>query len=267
MEDNLSFETTTLCIGFAEPSLWNLRLGPAIRNRLRRLQIRCGDVVDTKALVSCIALRRGAHVEIDHLGSNVTLGAIFSVVSTTHLSNLSSPTFMKYHSKCQFLRLSGPNGISSFKSPGDPEDPFAELPLLPIALTDIREFCLVHHNWERAPSLKLTMFKTSNLPALGVLAVDCKTSICALLFLLFAYPSSPSLKTLAFLDCNIAEGFVKELRRFVSNRKNTTSVWFHHVVSVNSNGISPSVASVEALGKNVSIVDVRMSKGLPTDPA
>jgi len=56
------------------------------------------------------------------------------------------------------------------------------------------------------------------------------------------------LKTLAFLDFGITEGFIAELAQFASNRKNTTSATLHHVVIINSaNGQVPGVTSVKRL--------------------
>jgi len=267
LKENRSLEIATLSIGFLEPSLRSSRLATAIESRLRHLSIRCDDAMDGKALVSGIALQRGARLEIDHRSSNATLSGILSGVPATNLSNLSSPTFMECQSYCQFIRLLGPHGVFSFKCLHGPEDPFVEFPLLPFTFTTIRELRLTHRRSERAPSpLKPTVFHPSFLPALEALAVSCETSLSHLFSVLFSNPSSsPSLKTLAFLDCNLTEDFMDELMRFASNRRNTTSARLHRVVIVNSKGKLPSIASVDALGKHVPVVDVRMSKELPKD--
>ena len=267
LKENRSLETATLSIGFAEPSLRSSRLATAIENRLRCLSIRCDEALDGRALVSSIVLQRGARLEIDHRSSNATLSGILSGVPATNLSNLSSPTFMECQSYCRLIRLLGPHGVFSFKCLHGPEDPFAEFPLLPLTLTTIREFRLVHRRSERALSpLKPTVFQPSFFPALETLAVNCETSVSYLFSVLFSNPSSPpSLKTLAFFDCNLTEDFMEELMRFASSRKNTTSARLHRVVIVNSKGKLPGFASIDALGKHVPVVDVRMSKELPKD--
>jgi len=268
LKENQLLETATLNIGFAEPSLRSSRLGTAIESRLRYLSIRCNDQMDGKALISGIALQRGAHLEIDHTNTNGTLRDILSGVSVKHLSNLSSPTFMECQSYCRSIRLLGPNGVFSFKSLHGPEDPFSELPLPFLTLANVREFHLVHRRSELAPYLKPTVFHPSFLPALETLALNCETSVSHFFSILFSNPSSsPSLKTLAFLDCNLTEDFMEELTEFASNRKNTASARLHRVVIINPKGKFPSIASIETLGKNVQVVDVRMGKEFTKDLA
>ena len=221
--------------------------------------------MDGKALISGIALQRGAHLEFSHSGSNVTPRGILSGVSTKHLSNLSSPTFIECKSYCRSIRLLGPNGGFLFRCLNGPEDPISEL--LPLRLTDVREFRLIHRRSERATSpLRPTVFRPSLFPALETLAVSCDTDVSYLFFTMFSsLSSSPSLKTLAFLDCNLTEDFLEELRQFASDRKSTASAQLYRVVIVNSKGELPSVSSIDALEKHVPVVDVRMGKEFPKD--
>ena len=269
LKENQLLETATLGIGFAEPSLRSSKLGTAVESRLRYLSIHCNDSMDCKALISGIALQRGAHLEIDLTSTNGTLEGILSGVSVKHLSNLSSPTFMECQSYCRSIRLLGPNGVFSFKSLHGPEDPFSELPLPSLTLTNVREFHLVHRRSELAPfPLKPAVFHPSFFPALETLALNCETSVSHFFSILFSNPSSsPSLKTLAFLDCNLTEDFMEELTKFASNRKNTTSARLHRVVIINPKGKFPSIASIDTLEKNVPVVDVRMGKEFPKDLA
>jgi len=108
------------------------------------------------------------------------------------------------------------------------------------------------------------VIRPSFFPALETLAVDYGANMSCLLFALFSNPSSsPSLKTLAFLDCNLTDGFLEELARFASGRKNTPSAPLHRVVIVDSEGNRPGIASVDALEKHVPVVDIRMGEELP----
>jgi hypothetical protein len=267
LKDNPSLETVTLSIGFTEASLRSSKPDAVVETQLRYLSIRCIDEADGKALISGIALRRGARLEITHSGTNPTLRGILSGVSPKHLANLPSPTFMECQSYCRSIRLLGPNGVFSFKCLLGPEDPLSELPLPPLSLTNVREFRLLHRRAEQAPSpLKPTVFHPSSFPAIETLAVSCETSVSHLLSNLFSNPAaSPSLKTLAFLDCNITEVFVKELELFASNREDTTSARLHRVVIVHPKAKFPSIASIDALGKHVPVVDVRLGKEFPKD--
>ena len=267
LKENPSLETATLGIGFAESSLRSSQPDVVVETQLRYLSIRCLNSADGKALISGIALQRGARLEIIHSGTNPTLNGILSGISPKHLANLSSPTFMECQSYCRSTRLLGPNGVFSFKCLLGPEDPFSELPLPPFSLTSVRDFRLLHRRSEQAPSpLKPTVFHPLLFPAIETLAVSCETSISHLLSILFSNPaSSPSLKTLAFLDCNITEDFIKELEQFASNRKDTTSARLYRVVIVHPKAKFPSVASIDALAKHIPVVDVRLGREFPKD--
>jgi len=58
---------------------------------------------------------------------------------------------------------------------------------------------------------------------------------------------------------------MEELTLFASARKYTTSARLRRVVIVDSGGKFPSAASIDALEKQVPIVDIRRGKELPTD--
>ena len=268
LKENPSLETVTLGIGFAEASLRSTRLSAAIETQLRHLSIR-GNAMDSKAIISGIAFQRGTRLEINHQSSDAfgTLSGILSGIPAKQLSNLLSPTFMECQSYCRSIRLLGPSGDLLFKCLHGPEDPFSELHLLPLTLTNVRELRIVHCRSGMAPSpLKPTVFHPSSLSALETLAVNCETSVSHLFSTLFSNPSSsPSLKTLAFLDCNLTEDFMEELMKFALNRKGTTSARLHRVVIVNSKGKLPTITSVDALGKHVPVVDARMGKEFPKD--
>jgi hypothetical protein len=267
LKENRSLETAILGVGFAKRSLRRSKLDAPIENQLRHLSIRCAYSVDGKALISGIALQRGAHLDILHTGVDHTLSGVLSGVSLEHLANITSPTFVECQSDCRSLRLLGPNGDFFFKSSQGPEGPFSELSQLPLSFASVREFRLVHRGPKKASSpLEPLMFHPPSLPSIEAFAVNCETNVSYLLFELFSNPfSCPSLKTLAFLDCDISEDFVEELGRFVSNRMATGAARLDRVVIVHSKGKLPSAVSVAALGLLVPVVDVRTAKELPKD--
>jgi hypothetical protein len=266
LDENRSLERATLEIRFTHPSLrvpWLRRV--ANMNQLRRLSIRGGDAMNTRALISSIALQPGAHLEIACDDTNARLNDILSGIPAAQLPNLVSPTCMGYQSCSRIIRLFGPNGSFSFENPPSLDDPFAELPLLP--LTDIQELHLRHRKVKegsRPPNL--LVFRSPSFPALTTLAVDCETNISHLFSYLFSNRSPPlPLKTLAFLDCDLTASFMEKLARFASNRKRATSVRLHRIVIVNSKGNLPSVASIDALEKHVPVVHAQVGEKLPTD--
>jgi len=255
LEENHSLERASLEIAFEEPSLRHSRRQDPIGNRLQLLSISCHNATDSRALLSAIALRRGAALEIY---CNAKLIKILSGVSVTHLQNLSSPTFMEYQTLPRTIRLVGPDGSFLFDGYSISENPFQEFPLLP--LDSIREFRLEHYTRSTHAELHLSSF-----PSLEVLAIDGTDSGVPLSTVL-PDPASSSLKTLAFLNCAITEGFVGELVRFASCCEKRTLASLHRVVIIDSSDEQlPSVASIARLRKYVPAVEVREGRELPKD--
>jgi len=261
LEKNRSLQSATLCVSFVDPSLCSSQRRSPIRNRLQHLTISCNHVIDVQALISNIALQRGAHLHIFYRNVDAGLKEILTGISTTHLLNLPSPTSIKYETYPRCIQLSGPKG--GFSYTGIPEDTFTEFPLLPLA--NVREFRLIHRRSWKTPHLSPMTHHLSFFPSLETLAVECETSIPQLSTLLSNPSSPPSLTTLAFLNCNLSDRFMEELTRFASDRKNTASARLHHVVIVDSGGKFPSAASIDGLETQVPIVDIRRGKKLPTN--
>ena len=270
LEGNRLLTRADIRIRFIEPSLRSSRRRAAIESRLHRLRIVCYDMMDGKALVSSIALPKGAELEVDfRRGFCIDMGVndFLSDISTTHLSNLQSPTFMQYHvHTTRVIHLFGPNGTASFIGDSYLDPLFVEFPRLP--LTNIRRFHLDTYGWELIrPSPGHRVFHhLSSFPALETFTVGSETDLLRLLSPLLSNPSaSPSLKTLGFEGCLLTEGFMEGLIRFASDRKNTTSAWICHVVIADPEGEFPSDASIKALEECVPVVDVRIATELPMD--
>ena len=265
LEQNRSLERATLDIRFTGPSLRQSRRQIAIQNRLQHLSIPCNNPMNAQALISNIALRRGAHLEISSLDQNTGLNDILSDISTSHLSNLPSPTFLEYRSYPRNIRLHGRHGGFSFSCSPYSGIPFVEFPLLP--LTAVREFRFEHHTPGRLrSSLSPPVFDPSLFPSLETLAVECDTDVLHFLSALLPNPSAlPSLKTLAFLNCVITEDFMEKLTKYAYDRGDTTLARLYQIVIVQKDGGFPSAASIHALGRRVPVVDVRFGTKLPMD--
>jgi len=262
LEANHSLQSATLWVSFVEPSLRRSQRRSPIRNRLQHLSISCINVLEVRALISNIALQRGAHLEIKYYLMSEGLNRILTGISTKHLSNFPSPTSIEYDIQPRRIRLFGPNGRFSFDSTLI-TDLFMEFPLLPLA--SVREFRLIHTKLVGRFHLNHVTDHLSLFPSLHTLAIECKTGIPYLSTLLSNLSFPPSLTTLAFLNCDLSERFMEELTRFASDRKTTTLARLHHVVIVDSGGKFPSDASIDALEKQVPVVDVRRGKKLPAD--
>ena len=265
LEENCSLERVNLYIRFTNPALRSSRRRVPIGNRLQSLTIISRDAMDGNALISNIALQRGAQLEITLYDRNAGLNDLLSIISKAHLSNLKSPTHMRFNPSPRNIQLLGPNGSFSFKRYNAPEAPFESFPLH--HLTNIRSFYLMRYTLESDKcSVESMAFPPSSLPALETFIIEYEFTTSHLFSELFLNPSSsPSLNTLAFLNCYLDEGFMDELVRFASNRKNTTSARLHRVVIVNSRGILPRFALLEELGKHVPVVEAQIGKKLPTD--
>lgn len=263
LEENRSLESATLHIHFHHPSLRNSHRYVAIENRLRYLSMY--DTMDDNALISKIAVQKGAYLEITLYDRNAGLNGVLSLISMPHLLNLHSPTSMNYCPDTRSIRLSGPNGTFSFQSPLCTIGPFVEFHLL--SLDTIRTFHLVRPPLERGGLYaRPFVLPPLSFPSLETLSIECesKISISYLLPRFFSNPPPhPSLKTLAFLDCDLDHGFMEKLIRFSSKRK--TSVRLHRVVIINSRGNLPSVASIGLLEKHVPVVEVLVGRALPSD--
>ena len=263
LEQNHSLKRATLVIKFTDPSLRSSRRQVTIRNSFKNLTIGSPDVMDANALMSSVAPQRVLHLEIYLTNQNPRSDDVASLISTAHASNPDPPTNMEYHLEKNSIRLSRPNGSFTFQGLFGPKNLFKEFP--PLHFTSVRVF---HIRRVRTPTLlfdRITL-PLPHLPALETLVFEYGTTVpFPFSALLSDLSSSPSLKTLAFLDCGFEEGFVEKLAQFASNRKNTISAWLHRVVIVNSKGTLPEFASIEALRKHVSVVDVRIGDKLPAD--
>jgi len=251
LEGNRSLTRATIQIRFIEPSLRRSRRRAAIENWLQYLRIACYDAVDGRALISSIALSNGAELEFNcwrYYAVHARVDDILSGISTTHLSNLLSPTSLAYHVHMRKIQLRGPNGTASFSSDSDSDVPFTEFPRLPLA--DIRKLHVDTRDWARIwpPPDSKVFHHLSSFPALETFTIGYDTDMSLLLSpLLSTLSASPSLKTLAFLNCEISEDFMEELVRFASDRKNTTSAWLHRILIVHQNGKLPSASSIHKL--------------------
>ena len=261
LEANPVLERASLTVRLTQRAHWDSRRQFGIVNRLKILSIWSDDAAHTNAFISRIPLQRGARLEIYFYGGRAKLGGALSGISLTHLSNLQSPTFMEYCPDKKRIELLGPNGRFSFGGNTRQTAPFAEFSLF--QLTNIKVFCLTRRVLGPMDVRTRIAFPLLALQALETLAIERVVAIPHLLSTLFADPSaSPSLNTLAFLDCCLDEACMEALTKFASDRKTTTSARLHRAIIVSSGQRLPDFASVNALREHVPVVDVRMGKVL-----
>lgn len=263
LQDNRSLERVTLDIEFTNVLL---RVSPSRRiviiDQLRYLSIRCSDAMDIRVLISKIALPRGGHLEIACHDRVTGLNSILVGIPAVQLPNLLSSTHMEYECWGRSIRLFGPNGGFSFENPLSLAIPFMEFLLFPTI--GVQEFHLRHRGAREGfqPPLPL-VFPSLFFPSLKVLAIDGE--VLNLFTALFGNPSCPpSLETIAFLDCDLTDGFMEKLAWFAFSRKKTTSTSLHRVVITSSKGSFPSAMSIATLRKHVPVVRARAGNKLVT---
>ncbi|KAF9784676.1 hypothetical protein BJ322DRAFT_1109382 [Thelephora terrestris] len=262
LEQNYSLESVSLTIKFEEPSLCHSHRKTPVGNGLYHLSITSDDTTSIRALISGIALQGGGALRISLNGNDAGetgLTGVISGVSTNHLPNLSSPIYMEYAPFPRRITLVGPNGSFWYGGSLPTEGPFPEFPLLPLA--SIRELRLVFRK-HCALECALEQFRLSSFPSLEILAVNYGVS-----FLSTVLPdstSSPSLRTLALLDCKISEEFMNQLAQVALDRENA-STSLRRVVIIDSEGQFPSATSVERLRGCVSVVELLEGKEFPED--
>ena len=266
LEGNSALTSAKLYIEFIEPSLRNSRPRTPIRNRLQYLRISCCDAMDGQALISGVALSKGAELELHCFGdlhAPVGVGDILSGIPTTHLSNLQSPTFMQYCGCPMTVKLHGPNGAASFHTSSDSFIPFVEFPLLP--LVDIQRFHLDTYVPPQ-PYSGPSALHLSSFTALETFIMYHTDFMSLSVFL--PNPATSRLKTVAFFNCLLSEEFMEALAQFASDRKNTTLTRLQRVVIVQERHQSemfPSIASIRKLERHIPLVDVRIATELPRD--
>ena len=268
LEQNRSLERADIDVEFTQDSLLDLQHRAPIENRLRNLTISAHSVVDLKAFISKIVVQKGAHLELNLFDYNMGQGDASSVLSDVHRLNPRSYTSMEYRprKKLKIIQLLGPDGSFSFER-WTAEAPFAEFSRFP--LNNVQTFHLKHKSpdFGKPPPVP-AIIPPSLFPALETLVVENETAASLLLSAFFSNPSSSrSLKTLAFFNCYIDDGFMKELTQFSSNRKKATLAPLNRVVIVVNPSKNPRnpLPSTDELGKYVPVVDVHVGGELPSD--
>ena len=267
LEENRSLKSATINIRYTKPSLRCSQRRTPIENRLQYLEIHCCDAMDAQALISNIALSKGAKLKFYTFlpsGVDMRLDDVLSGIPATHFSNLLPPTLMEYCAYPRVIRLLGSNGSAEFRGVSGSDVPFIEFPRLP--LTNVRRLHLDIRGWWKKIRPPTVFHHLSLFPALEMFVIQCDADLPQLLSPLFSNTSSsPSLKALAFLGCIIAEGFMEELTQFASDRKSTASARLHSVVILHREGKFPSIASIRKLREHVPVVDVRIAKEIPAE--
>jgi hypothetical protein len=150
--------------------------------------------------------------------------------------------------------------VFTFRSPDTHPNTYRELGLFPITAvrelhTNIRPYVYTGTGLTRILEV---------LPALEILAISKTAFPVGLLSALTQEPVlGPALKTIAFFDCDIDSGIIKDLGEAIAKRRDSAGARLYRVVIVSSTTIPLDLASIQQLRNFVPCVEVRMDDKLP----
>lgn len=255
---NPALELIVLDIQFAEcispPSVASL-------SRLRHLSFTCAHAIDAKGLISAISFPRGVSLEICSSRKKKDADLRSFIPSPTPIQELLSPiTIIKCQNEPGVVQLYGGNSSFSFRCSGFLLDAYRAFSLF--STTCVREF---HVKTSSCHDLSPPL---SRLPALETLVlVGISTFPYDSLGFLAEEPvPCPSLKTIAFFDCNLDQRVIRELEEVVMRRKSSIAAWLHRVVIVRTAGKLPDGKLIHGLRQCVPRVDARIDEELPDLP-
>jgi len=259
---NSTLELIVLDVQFVEVPAWIFPTRVVSLARLRQLSFTCAHAIDAKALISSISFPRGVSLEVS---SSRTQGdedpRSFLPSPPAPLRRLLAPIeTIKCQDKPGVTQLHGNNSYFSFRCSGF--GPHAYWELSAFSTIAVREF---HVETSSCHDLSRPL---ARLPALETLVLVGVTSFPthSLDFLAEEPIPCPSLKTIAFFDCDLGRTMIGELEGVVSRRKNSTAAWLHRVVIVCRFGKFPDRQLVHRLRQFIPRVDVRMDEELPDLP-
>ena len=254
LRSNPDLELVVLDIQFVETpaSVFTSRIVPLVC--LRQLSFTCAHAIDAKGLISSISFPRGVLLEVfgSETNQETDICSFLPSPPTTIRKLLTPITTIKHQdAPTGELHLFGNNSRFSFRSSNP--SPNRTFGFSPFTTTTVREF---HTNVN--PYHKNLLLPLSQLPALETLVLIDVTSFSthALSFLADEPVLCPSLKTIAFLDCNLGPTIIKELGEVVARRKNSVAAWLHRVVIVHRAGKLPNHTLLHQLRQFVPRVDV-----------
>ena len=264
LRSNLRLENLVLDLQFTANSVEGAPSGTKVSlPRLRDLSIICSRATDSRGLLSCISLPRGVHTEITSTLSDTSaeLCSFLPSPLTPVIELLNPITTVKNQMTPRHLQVIGNSAKFTFRSPkGTTRDAHVDFIMFPT--TAVRElYTNVYPNQYNDAAISDLVLA---LPTLEVLAVTKTSFPAGLLPVLITEPVLwPTLKTVAFLDCNITADIVKKLGEAIAKRRYITGAQVFRVVIISSTGTPLSVTSIQELRKSVPCVEIRVDDKFP----
>ena len=260
---NSTLERVVLDVQFVEGPAWISPARVVSLARLRQLSFTCAHAIDAQTLISSISLPPG--VSLDILSSQTQgyaeVGSFLPSPPTPIQRLLAPITTIKCQSDApKVIQLYGNNSCLSFRCSEFALGVYWQL--IGFSIATVREF---HVKTSYFHNLSWPL---AGLPALETLVLVGVTSFPyrSLNFLAEEPILCPSLKTIAFFDCDLNPTMIGELEGVVSKRKNSTAAWLHRVVVVCKFGQWPDRTLIHRLRQFIPRVDVKIDEELPDLP-
>ena len=227
--------------------------------RLRQLSFACAKANHAKWLITSISFPRAVSLEVSASRANQDLDLYDSLPSLTiPIQELFTPiTTIKNQNEPGVLQLYGAGSCFTFRCSGSLLDARSGFSLF--STSAVHEF---HVETNSSNDLSISL---SQLPALETLVLVGFTP--------YQYNSldrlaeepmlCPSLKTIAFFDCNLGNGVIENLERMVAKRKESTAAWLYRIVIIRRTGALPDYRLINRLRNSVPCVDARIDEKLP----
>ena len=264
LESNLALGIINLSLGFAKGSVSTLPNRTVSLPRLRHLALTCDNAIDSRGLLSCLSLPRGVNIEVRVSQRSLHCHLVsFLPHPPTPIQELLAPiTTIKHMDAPKQIHLSGNNSSFIFHSRPTPEKANEEFDLF--ATGAVLELHLGLHRPENRDLASYLPWALERLPALEVLTISrvplCSGSLSALT----KEPiSCRSLKTVAFLGCEVTSEVITELEGISAKRKHSMAARLYRIVIVNNGHNLPDLRLVKQLRKFVPHVDVAVGDELP----
>ena len=259
---NPTLELVVLDTQFTEVPGWVTPAMTVSLARLRQLTFTCAHASDAKTLISSISFPRGVSLEVisSRTQTDAELRSYLPSPPTLIQRLLAPIAIVKCQNEPGVVQLYGNDSSLSFRCSGFLYDAYYHFSMFSTAA--VREFHM------KSASCRDLSWPLSRLLALETLVLVGVTSFprCSLDFLAKEPMPCPSLKTIAFFDCDLDPSIIGELEEVVSRRKDSTVAWLHRVVIVRRVGRLPDCDLIHRLRQFVPRVDVRIDEELPDLP-
>ena len=259
---NSALELVVLDAQFTDVPAWVFPARVVSLAHLRQLSFTCTQAIDAKALISSISFPRGVSLEVSSSRTQDDGDPrSFLPSPPTPIRRLLAPiTTIKCQVKPGVTQLYGNDSCFSFRCSGF--GTYAYWELSTFSTTAVREFHV------KTGSCHDLSGPLARLPALETLVLVGVTTFPhrSLDFLAEEPIPCPSLKTIAFFDCDLGPTMIEELEGVVSRRKNSTAAWLHRVVIVCRFRGLPSRELIHRLRQFIPRVDARIDEELPDLP-